>query len=81
MWRVLVPGSASQPHPGQTDARSSGEMQHFVDDDNNKNTIREGGSAAAKTARTVSYANNYCYMVGGLQNTGSFIELERDGMG
>ena len=55
MWRILVPGSPGQPHPGQTDARSSGEKQHFVDDDNNKNTIREGGSAAAKTAYAVSY--------------------------
>ena len=55
MWRILVPGSPGQPHPGQTDARSSGEKQHFDDDDINKNTIREGGSAAAKTAYTVLY--------------------------
>ena len=55
MWRVLVPGSASQPHPGQTDARSSGEKQDFDDDDINKNTIREGESSTANTAYTVSY--------------------------
>ena len=63
MWRILVPGSPGQPHPGQTDARSSGEKQHL---------------------HSVIYANTYYYMVGGLQNTthnGSFIELERDGMG
>ena len=74
MWRILVPGSPGQPHPRQTDARSSGEKQHFVDDDINKNTIKY-------CLHSVIYANTYCYMVGGLQNTGSFIELERDGMG
>ena len=55
MWRILVSGSPGQPHPRQADARSSGEKQHFDDDDINKNTIREGGSAAAKIAYTASY--------------------------